>query len=175
MMLGNYTLPDKEQRVSITMRFDSENLGGQSSGTDTSHKGIKPKSIFIQLLIPFDEEKNLSELTAIAEATTDSGSLRIYDIVDRAANAMKIRQVQFSDSFDVREDYSLRAWQVNFSLVEYKSVAEKTEQRLKTTQAQPQAATGTTVSANDNAEQADDEKPVTGFEKFIAGMDKALS
>lgn len=175
MMLGNYKVPDKELRVSISMQFDSEKLGAQTSGTDSAHKGIKPKTIYVSLLIPFVDSKQLTELTAIAEAVTDNGNLRIYDIVEPAANAMKIRKVRFCDSFSLREDYSLKAWQVNFSLEEYNSVAEKTEQRQKTTTAKPQAATGTTVSAAESEEETEEAAPVTGIESYIASLDKVLS
>ncbi len=172
MMLGNFKVPDKELKVSVSMSFGSEKLGGQTSGTDTAHKGIKPKTVYVSLLIPFDDAKSLTELTAIAEAVTENGNLKIYDIVEPAANAMKIRQVQFCDSFDVREDYNLLAWQVDFNVQEYKSVAEKTEQRQQTAKAKPQAAAGTTVSSDDDSA---DDAPVTGIEKFVAGLDKALS
>lgn len=175
MMLGNFTVPNKELRVSISMQFDSEKLGAQTSGTDSSHKGIKPKTLYVSLLIPFVDSKQLTELTTVAEAVTDSGNLRIYDIVEPAANAMKIRKVRFCDSFSVREDYSLLAWQVNFSLEEYNSVAEKTEQRQKTTTAKPQAATGTTVSATETETETEEAAPVTGIESYIASLDKALS
>jgi hypothetical protein len=174
MMLGNYTVPDKNRRVSVSLRFDEEKLGAQTSGTDTAHKGIKPKLINVFFIVPFVEEKKLTELIAVAESVTDKGNKTIYDIVEPAANAMKVRKVQFTDTLEVREDYTLNAWGVSFALLEYKSVAEKTEQRQPVATAPAQSAPGETVASSDDS-GADDEAPVTGVEKFIAGLDRALS
>lgn len=174
MMLGNYTVPDKERRVSVALRFDEDQLGGQTSSTDTSHKGIKPMLINVYCLIPYLEPKKLTELVTVAQAVTTNGNKKIYDIVEPAANAMKVRQVQFTDTLEVREDFSLRAWGVSFALLEYKSVAEKTEQRQPLANAPAQSANGETVAGDDDG-AADESAPVTGIEKFIAGLDRALS
>jgi len=174
MMLGNYTVPDKERRVSVSLRFDEDQLGGQTSSTDTSHKGIKPMLINVYCLIPYLEPKKLTELVTVAQAVTANGNKQIYDIVEPAANAMKVRQVQFTDTLEVREDYSLMAWGVSFALLEYKSVAEKTEQRQPISTAPGQSAPGETVAGNDDG-GADASAPVTGFERYLAAADRALS
>lgn len=145
MMLDDYTVPNKEQRISVAMRFEADTLGAQTSGTDTAHKGIKPKVVTVALVIPFVDISQLSELTAIAEAIEDDGSLKIYDITETAANAMKIRRVHFTDAFNVREDWRLKAWQVNFTLQEFQSVPEKTEQRQEKVIAVAQEAPGQVI------------------------------
>lgn len=173
MMLNNYKVPDKQLRVSCGFRFDEASLGSQTSATDSSHKGIKPTVINVALLLPFADERDLTELTAIARATRADGSVEIYDITERAANAMKIRQVRFAESFDVREDYRLLAWQINFTLHEYQSVPEKVEQRQTKVVSAVQQATGQTVAAPGATEES--AAPMGSFEKILASMDSVLA
>jgi hypothetical protein len=173
MMLNEYSVPDKEQRITISLRFDSDSLGSQTSATDTAHKGIKPKQLSVSCLIPFVDVGDLSELTAVVQATRDDGALLVYDITDTAANAMKIRQVRFCDSFDVREDWRLKAWQVNFSLQEFQSVPEKVEQRLNKVVASAQTASGQAVGVNEP--QSQPEQPLSQFEKMLAYADGVLA
>lgn len=173
MMLGDYAVPSKQRRVTVSLRFEETQLGAQTSGTDTAHKGIKPKLINVYCLVPYVEPDLLTDLVAVAESVTSNGNKTIYDIVEPAANAMKVRQVQFTDTLEVREDFTLNAWGVSFALLEYKSVAEKTEQRQPVATAPAQSAPGETVA--DGETGVDDAAPVTGVEKFIAGLDRALS
>jgi hypothetical protein len=174
MMLDNYTVPNKDLRVSVSMRFESDKLGAQTSSTDTAHKGIKAKTITVSLMIPFVDANLLTQLTAIAEATRDDGSLHIYDITEDAANAMKVRQVQFSDSFDVRQDWQLNAWQVNFSLDEYKSVPEKAEQRQEKVTAVVQQAAGENIGAGEGT-TAEAQQPMGMMESILAKIDGMLA
>jgi hypothetical protein len=174
MMLDNYKVPEKELRVSVGFSFDAANLDSQTSATDSSHKGIKAKKIHVSLLLPYEESQSLSELTAIAEATRDDGSLKIYDITEHAANAMKVRQVRFTDSFNVRDDYSLLAWQVNFTLQEYQSVPEKVEQRQAKVVAGVQQAAGQVVGG-DAATDSTEAQPKGSFEKILANIDSMLA
>lgn len=171
-MLSNYTVPDKELRVTMTMTIEAEDLGAQSSSTDTAHKGIKPKRFNISLIIPFIEQGLLTELTAIAESTQDDGSLTVYDITDRTANAVGVRQVIFCDSLGAREAQSLKAWNVTFSLMEYQSIAEKVEQRREAGEPVEQVADGVAVSVE---EEIDQEQPMTSAERFLFRIDRALS
>jgi hypothetical protein len=173
MMLDDYVVPSKNFRVTMTMEFDSESLGAQTSATDSAHKGIKPKIFNVGLTIPFVDAKDLSELITIAQATRVDGSLHIYDIVEQTANAVKVRQVRFSDSFAAREDSVLQAWNVQFSVTEYLSVPEKTEQRTETSPAAAQSADGEIVSTEEPA--SDDATPKTGFEKLLYKVEKSLS
>lgn len=174
MMLNEYRVPDKEQRITMSMRFESEDLGSQTSSTDSAHKGIKPKSFNVSLVIPFADDKLLRELMAVAESVEDDGSLTMYDITDSLANAVGVRQVQFADNFTAREATSSKAWQVSFSLKEHQSTAEKIEQRQEASAPEEQAADGTAVATTE-VEGEDGTQQLTGTEKFLAGIDKALS
>lgn len=175
MMLDDYVVPDKNIRVTMTMAFESESLGSQTSATDSAHKGIKPKEFNVSLTIPFVENTKLSRLIAIAQATRKDGALHVYDIVDQTANAAKVRQVRFSNSFAAREDSVLQAWNIQFSLTEYLSVPEKTEQRTETAPAAAQSADGEIVSAEGSGQPEDDLSPKTGFEKLLYKVEKSLS
>lgn len=174
-MLDDYTVPDKNFRNTMNMRFETQELGAQTSATDTAHKGIKPKEFNISLSIPFKDKNHLTELIAIAQATKANGSLHVYDIVDELANAVKVRQVQFTDSFAAREDGSLKSWNIQFGLREYLSVPEKTEQRTETGAAAPQSAEGAVVTTEGGESEDDSLTPKTNFEKMLYKVDKALS
>lgn len=173
MMLDNYVVPNKELKVSMSMRIDSGDLSGQSSATTTTHKGFKAKVLNVSLLIPFNEPDLLTQLITIAQATLADGSLKIYTVTDELAKAIKVRKVKFTEEFYVREMDDLKAWAVQFALQDHHSVPEKTEQRQQVSSAPAQTAGGETVAAeSDNQEDAEE---VGFFERQLAKMDKALS
>lgn len=171
MMLDDYTVPNREIKVSMSMRIETESLSSQSSGTSTAHKGFKPKVFTVSLIIPYAEPELLGKLIAVAEATQGNGALKNYDITDDLANSVKVRKVQFTEEFYVREMDKLSAWSVQFSLQDYHSVPEKIEQRQVTDAPQAQGAEGEVVAA-----QEEDEKEEIGFfERQLAKLDKALA
>ncbi len=159
MRLNNYTVPNKEFKISVDMEFDASSLGAQTSSTESAHKGIKPKAVSVNLLIPHVNASDLTALTSIAESTGTDGSLTTYTVTDPLCNAMNIRKVTFAKNFTVADDMSLKAWRVSFSLVEYNSVPEKAEQRTTTKTTQIQSADGVDVG--------DSSKELTGFEKIL--------
>lgn len=171
MMLDDYTVPDRNFKVSMSMRIDSEDLNAQSSGTSTSHKGFKPKVFTVSLLIPYAESELLSKLIAVAEATQSNGALKIYDITDELANSVKVRRVQFTEEFYVRDSDSLKAWSVQFALQDFQSVPEKVEQRQTTAAPQTQTATGTVVASDDGEEEGE----IGFFERQLAKLDRVLA
>lgn len=173
-MLDDYEVPQKEIKVSMSMRIDSESLNGQSSGTSTAHKGFKPKVFNVSLLIPYAEPNSLSRLIAVAEAKQPSGALKVYDITDELANAVKVRRVQFTEEFFVRDMDQLRAWSVQFSLQDYQSVPEKVEQRQSVGKAQTQTATGSVIASEGDSDVESNAE--MGFlERQIAKLDRALA
>lgn len=176
MRLDDFTVPGDNLNVRGGLRIESESLAGNTSGTDRTSKGIKPKSFSVSLLIKFKDEKKLTELIRAAESVDSNGRLRIYTVVDRTINVASVRQVQFDDNVSWREDEDLHAWQVSFSLVEYKSVPEKTEQRQAKKTATPTASiTGAATTATPDTTAAEQPAaPLTGFEAFLSRVDKAL-
>jgi len=172
--LNEYTVPNSELRVNASLRIENETLAGQTSSTSSTNKGVKPKVLQVSLLIRFDDAKQLTELTSVAEAMDDKGALTVYDIVEPTANAMNVRQVQFTDNFSVREVDGNKAWRVTFSLKEYLSVSEKAEQRLAVSEPGAQSAEGDTISTASTSQDTATE-PLTGFEQFLSRVDKALA
>lgn len=172
MMLNNYTLPNKELRVTMSMRIDSQDLSGQNSGTGSAHKGFKPKIFNVSLIIPFNQAEKLGELIAVAESTKADGSLTIYDITEELANAIKVRQVRFTEEFYVRELEKTKAWAVQFSLQDYLSVPEKNEQRQATAAPQAQSTEGAVTTPTEGEGEP---QQMSWFEKQLAKADKALS
>ena len=175
MRLDDFTVPGDNLTVRGGLRIESESLAGNTSGTDRTSKGIKPKTFSVALLIKFKDESKLTELIRAAEAVDSNGRLKIYSVVDRTINVASVRQVQFDDNFSWREDEEVHAWQVSFSLVEYKSVPEKTEQRQTKKTATPSASvTGGTTTTPAETTTEPQAAAMTGFEAFLARVDKAL-
>lgn len=129
LLLDGYKVQGKALRVSANLRIESEDLSGQTSHTGRAHKGFKPKSLSVSLIMPYRDRQHLTELIGLAEATTPDGQLKTYRLVNDSAEAFGIRQVQFSDNLSIREDDNLHAWQVQFGLIEQHSVPEKIEAR----------------------------------------------
>jgi len=173
--LNDYKVPEYHLRIRGQMPYDSDPLGGQTSGTERAHKGIKPKQLFVSLQIPMKEPEVLEGLVAVAEATDKSGALIVYDLQDVTGNSMKIRQVQFGDLFTVAEKESIRSWDVSFVLLEYFSVPEKTEQRLETGDAPAQVSPGVTVAGeNADKETATPSEPSSFWTKALDKLESYL-
>jgi hypothetical protein len=175
MMLDDYNVPNKELRVAMSMRIDSAKLDGQTSATGTAHKGFKAKVFNVSLLIPFAEPDLLSRLIAVAQTTQSDGSLKVYTVTDELANAVKVRKVQFTDEFYVRDMDRVNAWSVQFALQDFQSVPEKVEQRQEVSKAPAQTTNGEVVAAENTQASNEGEGEPGWFERQLAKMDKALS
>lgn len=171
MRLNNYQVPNREIKVTAEIEFKSSSLGAQTSSTDTAHKGISPKSVTVELMIRHKEPDLLTELVKTAEALKADGSLQEYTVVDDLCKAMNIRQVTFSDRLSVRDAGTLKAWNVSFTLTEYKSVPEKAEARVSKTTTKAQTAEGTPVTPPEDAES---NQPQSMMERMLAGFESKL-
>ena len=133
MMLSSksreYTVLGKNLKTSITVPLEREDTSGQTSSTSFVSTGNKAKTISCSLVIEYDKAGDLTELTAMAEAVEKTGDPTIYIISDVLANAMNIKQVYFDQSLTANEGSSIKAWDIKFTLREYKSTAEKKEER----------------------------------------------
>ena len=144
LKLDEEEVPNKELNVSVTLPMPTENISGDSSGTDTLHKGFKAKEISVRFIVPFDEAERLGDVFFMAEQLGDDGQPWIYNITNDTANAANVRQVRFSTRLVANEMEALQAWKVSFTLLEYRSVPEKKEERLED---QPQAETNAAPGA----------------------------
>ena len=97
LLLDGERIRGRSMKVTGDLRIESGDMSGQTSNTDTAHKGFKPKTLTVTLLIAFVDAEHLRALMRLAEATESGGQLKTYRIVNDTATAMGMRQVQFSD------------------------------------------------------------------------------
>ncbi|MFC6633521.1 DNA-binding protein [Microbulbifer taiwanensis] len=175
MRLNDFILRGSERVVHGRLRIETESLGGNTSASDRANNGIKPKALVVSLVIKFDAAEHLRELVRVVEAVDGNGKLVVYDILDDTAQAMGVRQVQFSDDFNVRQMPGQSAWRINFTLQEYLSVPEKIEQRAQAQESETQSADGQQVVDADSGEEQSQSQEYTGVEKVLKWADDALA
>lgn len=129
LMIDGKAIHGHELNVSSVLIMPKADLSGQSSATDKADLGIKPKKVTVSLSIPFSKKTWLREIVQLSEARDENGAALHYVIVDLLCDALNIRQVTFSDSVNIFEHDQTRAWDVSFTLSEYKSPAEVAESR----------------------------------------------
>ncbi|MHC6223474.1 baseplate complex protein [Pseudomonas sp. X10] len=175
LLLDGEKIRGKNLKVTGNLRIESEDMSGQTSNTDTAHKGFKPKTLTVTLLIRFADAADLRTLMRLAEATASGGQLKTYRIVNDTAAAFGMRQVQFSDGVNAREDDFLKAWRIQFTLTEKLSNPERVEKRRASNAVGTQSAPGQAVSGaggTDGAGSAAQE--LTGFEATLKRLDDFL-
>ncbi|MCM8540967.1 MAG: hypothetical protein NE328_11890 [Lentisphaeraceae bacterium] len=141
-----FEIPGKNLKVQVSQSLVNKDLSGQTSGTDVATAGNKPKKISISLQIPKKSPNDLRSLSLVAEDIDQNGDRIEYNIVDETCKAVNIRKVRFDGSVTVREEDSLQAWQVSFSLQEIQSVAERKEQRLQKNEVSATSADGKVIA-----------------------------
>jgi hypothetical protein len=175
LLLDGQQIIGHRMKVTANLKIDSDDMSGQTSGTEKSHKGFKPKTLTIALTIPYKQLSNLRTLMRLAEGTEGGGQLKTYRIVNDTADAFGIRQVTFSDGVSAREDDSLAQWIVQFTLSEKLSNPEKVESRRAGNAVSAQSAPGDGVAgtgAGDGSSAAPQE--LTGFESLLKKVDTYL-
>ncbi|MCF5721038.1 DNA-binding protein [Pseudomonas syringae] len=176
LLLDGQKVRGKNLKVTANLRIETEDLSGQTSNTSGAHKGFKPKTLTVTLMIPFRDRADLVALVALAEATAGGGQRKTYRVVNDTAEAFGVRQVEFADNFSSREDDVLRAWQIQFGLSEKLSTAEKVETRRPGNAVKAQGGTGQAVGG-DAAGSDGSAQPagLSGFEKVLKRLDDALA
>ncbi|MCD5990120.1 DNA-binding protein [Pseudomonas sp. CDFA 553] len=171
LLLDGQQVLGKRMKVTANLRIESEDLSGQTSGSEKAHKGFKPKTLTVTLQIAFVDQVQLKTLMRLAEATEGGGQLKTYRIVNDTASAFGMRQVQFTEGVSAREDDTLASWSVQFTLTEKQSNPEKVEQRRAANGTKAQSADGTGVAGEDGTGTG---KPLTGFEGVLKNVDDWL-
>ncbi len=178
LLLDGEQVRGKNLKVTANLRIESDDLSGQTSNTDSAHKGFKPKTLAVTLMIPFADAAHLRNLMRLAESTGTGGELKTYRVVNDTASAFGVRQVQFSDGVSAREDDSIRAWMVQFTLAEKLSNPERVEARRAGKAVTQQGAPGQAVTApgaGPGAGGADAPgQELTGFEATLKKLDNYL-
>lgn len=172
LLLDGQEIRGNRMKVTASLRIESEDLSGQTSNTDTAHKGFKPKTLAVSMMIAFKDQDQLRALMRLAEATGAGGQLKLYRIVNDSAAAFGIREVQFSDGVNAREDDNLAAWLVQFTLSERLSNPEKAEQRKGSSDVNAQSASGQGVGGSKDGEAGQE---LTSFEKVLKKVDDYLA
>lgn len=129
MQLNDFRIPGKNLVVKGNLELRTEDIAGETSGTDTIEKGIKPKVLRVSVIIPFKTPQDLRNLIKTAEALNDVGERKIYTVTHRTANAAGIRQAKFFEHFNWNEADTMQMWKISFSLQEYLSNPERVENR----------------------------------------------
>lgn len=173
LILNGIKLPGHKLTVRANFRIETKELSGQTSASDRSAEGIKPMTLSVTVEIPCNQPDDLGRVITLARATDDSGNMITYQIVNSTAKACKIREVTFTDQFNVTEQSQIKSWQISFTLVEHQSIPEKIEQR------QPQPVT-TEQSAGEKVETTlppplNNEEQLTGFLSILKKVDEALA
>lgn len=121
----------KNINISASAEFDRKSLSGQTSSSAVAAKGNKPKKVSVSMVIDTRKAENLTKLLEMAEALDEKNNPIIYTVADPQCQAMNIRQVIFNSGVNSKKDGTLEVYNVNFSLLESNSVAEKKEEREK--------------------------------------------
>jgi len=147
LTLNTQQIAIKSLRITASQQLASEDASGQSSRTDAAETGTKAKLLNITGFIHFDNEAQLSKIFELAEATQD-GARVIYRINNKTASALGIKQVRFSSKIEAAEQESTRQWAISFTLVEYRSVPQKVEERTPQAEANQQGGKSKVQYAN---------------------------
>lgn len=121
----------KNPEISAEYDLPDEDQSGQSSSTNSSEKGIKPKKLNISGLIEYSTPDRLSRLVELSYQTEKGGAKKLYRVANATANVINLREAVFGNKISVSPHSSLLAWQVSFTLSERKSVPEKREARAQ--------------------------------------------
>lgn len=173
LLLDGEQVRGKNIKVTGNLRIESDDLSGQTSNTDSAHKGFKPKTLTITLQIPFVDQQYLRSLMRLAEATGSGGQRKTYRIVNDTASAFGVRQVEFTDNVSAREDDTLRTWIVQFTLSEKLSNPERVETRRAGKDVNQQGAPGQSVTGSGPGEKGEGQE-LTGFEATLKKLDNYL-
>ena len=174
LLLDGEQVRGKNLKVTANMRIESDDLSGQTSNTDSAHKGFKPKTLAVTLQIRFVDHPFLRSLMRLAEATGAGGQLKTYRVVNDTASAFGVRQVEFSDGVSAREDDTLRAWLVQFTLSEKLSNPERVETRRSGQSVTQQGAPGQSVTGPGTGGNGEPGQELTGFESTLEKLDNYL-
>lgn len=175
LLLDGQQILGKRLKITANLRIESDDLSGQTSNSQTAHKGFKPKTLTVSLMIPFVDQVQLRSLMRLAEATAGGGQLKMYRIVNDTAAAFGIREVQFSDGVNAREDDTLSAWLVQFTLSEKLSNPERVESRRAANGVTSQSGPGLAVSRTAGGDGSGTPGELSGFERTLKKVDDWLA
>lgn len=138
--------------MSVSVKREEKDMSGQKSSTKKSDKGVKAKELSVTGFIPYNRKEWLTQLFNLAEAETGKGEQTKYRVSCTVAEAVNMREVQFSGEVSATEQNGQLGWSISFTLREVNSVAEKKDQRKKKPKAKAQGEKAPTAqTANKSA------------------------
>lgn len=175
LLLDGQLVRGMSMKITANLRIESDDLSGQTSNSEAAHKGFKPKTLAVTLVIRYADKSYLRDLMRLAEATEGGGQRKTYRIVNDTAEGFGVRQVQFSDGVSAREDDSLFCWRVQFTLSEKLSNPERVEKRRPANGVNAQGAPGQGVGGGTSASgESGKGAELTGFEATLEKVDTWL-
>lgn len=175
LLLDGQLVHGMSMKITANLRIESDDLSGQTSNSEAAHKGFKPKTLAVTLVIRYADKSYLRDLMRLAEATEGGGQRKTYRIVNDTAEGFGVRQVQFSDGVSAREDDSLFCWRVQFTLSEKLSNPERVEKRRPANGVNAQGAPGQGVGGGTSASgESGKGAELTGFEATLEKVDTWL-
>lgn len=166
--LDSVRVPGYDLMISGNLQIASEDVSGETSGTDDVDKGFKAKRFSVSLSVRFEDAKQLKQIVQMAEKKNDKEERHIYTISNQTANIAGVRKVRFSENLNWSQKDGLQAWDVSFELKEVLSTSERKEQREKRPPVATQQSEGKSVGEETNllklvatTEQQDKEIPQT--------------
>ena len=177
LMLNGELVTGNRLKVTASLKIESEDMSGQTSGTEKAHKGFKPKTLAVAMMISYKNKTDLATLMRLAESTEGGGQRTTFRIVNDTAEAFGIRQVEFTDGVTAREDDSLAQWIISFTLSEKLSNPEKVEGRRAGNPVATQSAPGVGVAGTGTGADGSSTAPqeLTGFEALLKKVDTYLA
>lgn len=124
--------------MSVSVKREEKDMSGQKSSTKKSDKGVKAKELNVTGFIPYSQKEWLTKLFNLAESEDGKGEQSKYRVSCTIAEAVNMREVQFSGEVSAIEQSGQLGWSVSFTLREVNSVAEKKDQRKKKPKANAQ-------------------------------------
>lgn len=156
----------KNPSISAEYDLPDEDQSGQSSSTNSSEQGIKPKKLNVSGLIEYSTPDYLSRLIELSYQTDRGGAKKLYRIANSTANVINLREGVFSGKISIAPHSTLLAWQINFTLSERKSVPEKREARAQQRAQENGDQTVDAVGEEMPAEKSETEE-LTWFEENV--------
>lgn len=124
--------------MSVSVKREEKDMSGQKSSTKKSDKGVKAKELNVTGFIPYARKEWLTDLFNLAESEDGKGEQSKYRVSCTIAEAVNMREVQFSGEVTAAEQSGQLGWAISFTLREMNSVAEKKDQRKKKPKAKAQ-------------------------------------
>jgi len=128
--LNGWQVPGYETKIKCGFKLAGDDLSGFGSFSLASDNGVKPAILSVVTKIPFVDKSQLADLVTRAKELDGNGARIISTVNCDVAESFKVRKVKFDGELNAVEDDSMKAWVVNFRLLEVLSKSEREQQQL---------------------------------------------